>query len=88
MYIKVLYRIENSIFLIEYSLGISLMSNASMDRAINSGILYFNHILGAGVKYKKVKLIAKYQHYSNNGISHPNIGANFVFINLGWNYTQ
>jgi len=81
-----LYRLENRFALVEYSLGLSLMSNVSLDREIDGGFLYFNHILGIGVKYDSLKLIARFQHYSNNGITHPNINNNFYTLNFGWEY--
>lgn len=79
-------RFENSMFLIEYSLGLSLMSNVSLERELNGGALYFNHILGAGIKYKNFKLIGRFQHYSNNGITEPNCAYNFYSLNFGWRY--
>jgi len=83
---NILYRIENKFILLEYSLGLSLMSNISLDRKTNGGFLYFNHILGIGIKYNNLKFIVRFQHYSNNGLTYPNINTNFYTLNIGLEY--
>jgi hypothetical protein len=84
--ISLLNRFENRYFVLEYGLGLSAMSNISLDRSVDGGVLYFNHVLGLGVKYEGFKVIGRFEHYSNNGIHHPNIGYNFYAINIGWEY--
>ena len=84
--LNALYRLENKTLFIEYSLGLSAMSNISLDREIDGGTLYFNHILALGVKYKNLHFSAKFQHYSNNGINDPNCAHNFYIFGVGWTY--
>ena len=83
---NMLYRLEDSVWIVEYSLGLSAMSNISLDREIDGGSFYFNHILGVGLKYKDFNFITRFQHYSNNGIVEPNCAYNFYTLNIGWRY--
>ena len=81
------FRLENSFGFIGYSLGVSAMTNVSMDRNIDGGWLYFNNFFMIGLNYQNLYIATKLQHYSTNAIFYPNINNNFYILEFGWNYS-
>jgi hypothetical protein len=82
------FRLESDKIYLEYSTGISYMSDYKFDKANLDlgGNFQFNHFINLGVKVKKFTTSVGYAHYSNNNIFKTNNGINFIYLNFSYKY--
>lgn len=82
------FRLESDKVYLEYSTGISYMSDYKFDKTnLNlGGNFQFNHFINLGVKIDNFTTSVGYAHYSNNNIFKTNNGINFVYLNLSYRY--
>jgi len=82
------FRLESDDMYLEYSTGISYMSDYKFEKTnLNlGGNFQFNHFINLGVKIKNFTTSVGYAHYSNNNIYDLNNGINFVYLNLSYRY--